>query len=158
MVMKLCSFHQGLCAVIKKRPALWLAFLVLGTTPVMACDLKVSDAWIREAPPGLMTLGGYASLENDSKELLQIVKLWSPAFAEVQMHQSVVKNGIASMHEIDKLEIPAHQRVVFAPSGKHFMLMGAQQALKKGDAVEVSFQDQHGCVTTTKFKIRGMGE
>lgn len=156
--MKLYNFHQGLCAAIKKRPAVWLAFLVLGTTPVMGCDLKVSDAWIREAPPGLMTLGGYASLENDGKELLQIVKLWSPAFAEVQMHQSVVENGMASMPQIDKLKIPAHQRVAFAPSGKHFMLMGATQALKKGDAVEVSFQDQHGCVTTAKFTVRGILE
>ncbi len=148
---------QGLCTAIKNSAAAVLVFLVLGTMPAAACDLKVTDAWIREAPPGLMTLAGYASLHNDSGKLLQIVKVWSASFAEIQMHESVIENGMASMREISTLNIPAHQQVMFAPSGRHFMLMGATRGFSKGEAVEISLQDQHGCTTVARFIVRSDG-
>ena len=148
---------QGLCTAIKNSAAAVLVFLMLGTMPAAACDLNVTHAWIREAPPGLMTLAGYASLRNNSGKPLQIVKLWSASFAGIEMHESVIENGMASMREIKTLDIPARQQVTFAPGGRHFMLMGATQALRKGDTVEISLQDQHGCTTVARFIVRGDG-
>ncbi len=120
----------------------------------MACNLKVSDAWIREAPPGLMSVAGYALLENDGNKPLQIVKLQSSAFTEVRMHETRIETGIASMRSINTLDIAAHQQVTFAPSGKHFMLVNAVQPLKNGDVVSVEFVDQTSCVTTAEFTVR----
>lgn len=139
--------------MIGKFPAL-LALLILGTTPVIGCDLKISDAWIREAPPGLMTLAGYALLANEGNRALRIVKMRSPAFAEIQMHESVIEHGVASMRAISSLEIAAHQQTAFAPNGRHFMLMGATKPLKKGDIVTLRFQDQDGCTTAARFVVR----
>lgn len=149
--------RQGLCTVIKNSAAAVLVFLMLGTMPAAACDLKVTNAWIREAPPGLMTLAGYATLSNDSGKSLHIVKAWSAAFAAIEMHESVIEHGMASMRELKTLDIPAHQQVIFAPGGRHFMLMGATKDLHKGDAVEISLQDQHGCTTVARFIVRSDG-
>ena len=120
----------------------------------MACNLKVSDAWIREAPPGLMSVAGYALLENDGNKPLQIVKLQSSAFTEVRMHETRIETGIASMRSINTLDIAAHQRVTFAPSGKHFMLVNAVQPLKNGDVGSDEFVDQTSCDTTAEFTVR----
>jgi copper(I)-binding protein len=143
--------------MIGKYPA-WLVLLFLGTTPVMACDLKVSSAWIREAPPGLMTLAGYASLINDGDKPLRIVKAQSSVFTEIQMHESSIVNGVASMHAINALELAAYQHITFAPNGKHFMLMGARKSFHKGDVVIVQLQDQRDCVTEAEFTVRGSDE
>jgi len=143
--------------MINKFPV-GLVLLILATTPVMACDLKVSDAWIREAPPGLMTLAGYAILANQGDKPLRIVKVQSSVFTEVQMHESRIDKGIASMHAIDAVDIAPHQSATFAPSGKHFMMMGAKQALKKGSQIQVQLQDQSGCVTSVSFVVRAVSE
>jgi len=133
---------------------LYLILLFLGAAPVIACDLKISDAWIREAPPGSMTLAGYASLINTGQQSLRILKIHSPVFSEVQMHESVVENGMASMRAIDSLQLAAHQAVAFKPGGKHFMLMGANKALHQGDTVQMQLQDQKGCMTEAVFTVR----
>ena len=139
--------------MINRYPAA-LVMLILATTPVMACDLKVSGAWIREAPPGLMTLAGYALLINDGDKPLRVVKVQSSVFTEIQMHESSVTNGMAMMRAIETLELAPHQHVLFEPNGKHFMLMGATHSLKKGDVVTVQLLDQHGCTTETGFTVR----
>jgi len=147
--------------VIDKGPA-WLALLMLCafpvSAPVNACDLKVTGAWIREAPPGLMTLAGYATLTNDSSVPLQIIRIQSAQFNEVQMHETVVNQGVASMHPIATLEIAPHQTIEFAPSGKHFMLMGPATSLRKGENAVLKFKDQHGCTSQARFVVRTASE
>lgn len=143
--------------MINKFPAL-LAVLILGTTPVMACDLRISNAWIREAPPGLMVLAGYASLTNEGSRMLQVVKIESPAFGEIQMHETVIEQGVSSMRNILVLKIAAHQSAIFSPDGKHFMLMQPAKPLKQGDVVTLRFVDNGGCTTETGFVVRHSAE
>jgi copper(I)-binding protein len=143
--------------VIGKYPA-WLVLLMLCAFPVSACDLKVTGAWIREAPPGLMTLAGYARLTNTSNLPIQIVHIQSAQFTDVQMHETVVMQGVASMHAIATLDIAAYQAIEFAPGGKHFMLMGAAMTLKKGDSAVLKFKDQRGCTAQARFVVRAASE
>lgn len=128
--------------------------MILCMPPAAACPLEVTDGWIREAPPGLMTLAGYARLKNNSNQPITIVKVESSGFAEVQAHESIIENGMASMRAIDALRIAAHEQATFSPAGKHLMLMGAARVLKQGDTVRVSFRDGQGCVTSAEFKVR----
>jgi copper(I)-binding protein len=148
--------HRGVCAVIK-NPAM-LVLLTLCAFPVSACDLKVSGAWIREAPPGLTTVAGYAVLTNDGNRPLQIVHIHSTQVTAVQMHETVIQQGVASMHTLDKLQLAPHQTVAFAPGGKHFMLMGATVSLKNRDSILLKFQDQHGCTVQSTFVVRNVSE
>ena len=146
-----------MCTVISKVPAKLVLLMLCAfpvSAPVNACDLKVTGAWIREAPPGLMTLAGYATLTNESSRPVQIDRIQSVQFMEVQMHETVMTQGVASMHAIDKLAIAPHQTIEFAPGGKHFMMMGAIKPLKKGDSVVVELRDQHGCSTQAQFVVR----
>ena len=127
--------------------------LCLLTSSVMACDLKVESAWIREAPSTAKSLAGYAMLSNLSGKALTVVGTSSAAFAKVEMHETITENGIAKMRAIEKLEIPANGKVEFAPSGKHFMLIEPNSTLKSGDVVSVSLKDATGCQTTVQFRV-----
>jgi len=133
-----------------------LSATLLSAAPVSACDIKVSDAWIREAPPGMMTSAGYASLTNSSNKSVTITHVQSAVFAEVQMHETVMENGMASMHAVESLQLAAHQTREFKPGGLHFMMMGANKPLRRGDKVKVELKDQSGCVTEVSFAVRAM--
>ena len=127
--------------------------LCLLTSSVMACDLKVESAWIRETPSTAKSLAGYAVLSNSAGKTLTVVSASSAAFAKVEMHETITENGIAKMRAIEKLVIPANSKVEFAPSGKHFMLIEPSSTLKSGDVVSVIFKDATSCQTTVKFKV-----
>jgi copper(I)-binding protein len=128
--------------------------MILCIPPAVACPLEVTDGWIREAPPGMTTLAGYARLKNNSDQPIRITKVESTSFAEAQIHQSTIENGMASMRALNVLPIRAHEQLELAPAGKHLMLMGAIAPLKQGDAVRISFRDNQNCVTTAEFKVR----
>lgn len=134
------------------RKLILVTYLLSGSG-VLACDLKVDSAWIREAPSTAKALAGYALLSNVGSKPVNVVSSSSSAFAKVEMHETVTENGIAKMRPIKKLEIPAKGKVEFAPSGKHFMLLEPKAALKNGNVVSVSLKDATGCQTTVQFKV-----
>lgn len=44
------------------------------------------------------------------------------AAVRLEMHESKMQNGVASMEEIDTVDVPAGEKIAFAPGGKHIML------------------------------------
>jgi periplasmic copper chaperone A len=134
-----------------------MVLLAVLTGVAQACDLKVDSAWIREAPPNAMALAGYAKLGNTGAAALKIQTISSPAFASIETHESFTENGLAKMRPI-AVEISAKGAVEFAAGGKHFMLMGPKQPLKKGDVVTVKISDATGCITSVPFKVGAMPE
>ena len=60
-----------------------------------------------------------------------------------EMHQTTIKEGIASMAKIETLTIPANGSVTLEPGGLHIMLMKLQGPLIKGDPLSLSFNDSN---------------
>lgn len=58
-----------------------------------------------------------------------------------EMHQTTIKEGIASMAKIEVLTIPANGSVTLEPGGLHIMLMKLQGPLIKGDPLRLSLND-----------------
>ncbi len=123
------------------------------TSGTLACDLKVESAWIREAPAAATALAGYAMLSNTGKSAVSVASASSAAFAKVELHETMIENGMAKMRTIDKLDIAPGAKVEFAPGGKHFMLINPRQGLRSGDDVAVKIKDATGCETTVQFKV-----
>ena len=114
--------------------------LLLAAAPAWACTgLKVTEAWVREAPPGAPMLAGYAKLANPTKKSMTVFLVDSPDFGEVAMHQTMVMDGMSHMHGVEELEIPAKKSKRFAPGGLHLMLMQPKKPLKAGDKVTINF-------------------
>lgn len=60
-----------------------------------------------------------------------------------EIHQTTIKEGIASMSKIETLTIPANGSVTLEPGGFHIMLMKLQGPLIKGDPLSLSFNDSN---------------
>ena len=100
--------------------------------------VTVQDAWIREAPPNASAMAGYLSITNstDQDRILTFAK--SKQFNVVEIHRTIVENGVAKMRRQDNLIVPAGDSLVFKPGDFHLMLMGPQAKLKAGDEVTIT--------------------
>lgn len=86
--------------------------------PVVATDVVVT------APAaGMPMAAGYLQISNRSGTAVRITHVSSPEYGSVEMHETVVEDGIARMRAIPALEIEDGDTIVFERGGKHLMLM-----------------------------------
>jgi len=100
----------------------------------------VADAWIRAAPPGAPMHAGYLTVTNPSAQPLQVVGVSSPDFERIELHVTVITDGVARMLEEDIVVVPAGSSVVFEPGARHLMLFGARRPLTLDDTVPLTIQ------------------
>lgn len=136
------------------RALLPLILLLAMASPALAAP-TVEAAWSRPAAQGA-TGGGFMILANPDKSGDALVAAASPIAREVQIHQSSMKNGIASMQRLERVPVAAGGRVTFAPGGYHLMLMGLTQTLKSGDTIPVTLTFASGAKVKASFVV-GMG-
>ena len=125
------------------------------TLPAMAAGQMVaSNPWIREAPPGVSMWAGFVSLKNTSEKPVALVRASSPAFHMVEMHRSVVENGVVRMREQERIVIPAGQTVALKPGGYHLMLMHARQPIRAGVSVPITLSFDNGQNLRLTFPVK----
>ena len=117
-------------------------------------EIMIQHAWIREAPPGMMSLAGYMTVQNKSKNDLSLIEVHSEYFGHVMIHRTIDEGGMARMHHQDRVLVPAGQFVRFEPNGYHLMLMHPSRALKKGDKVPVTLVFSNGYKMNIAFEVR----
>jgi periplasmic copper chaperone A len=138
--------------------------LALALSPgVVQGELRLVDGWIAEPPPGSRILAGYLTLENTGAESRSLVKVSSPRFAQVEMHRTVVVEGLARMEVLASLVIPAGGRLTMQPGGDHLMLIDPAAPIAIGAQVEVhvEFDDRSARVLMVEVRPRlgeGTGE
>jgi copper(I)-binding protein len=107
---------------------------VLASTGAGACPgLAVEHAWIREAPPGAMSVA-YAKLTNRGKDTLVLDGARSADFGGAGLHRTIVDDGVARMRE-GTLAIAPGASALLEPGGWHLMLFDPARPLKAGDTV-----------------------
>jgi hypothetical protein len=124
------------------RAALALAaFAALAAPwPALAHDSKVgnivvSQPWARATTAKVG--GAYLTLRNTGRAADRLLKIVSPAAAAVEIHETRIEGGSASMRRVDRLEIKPGARVELRPGGMHLMLMGLEKPLKEGERVKL---------------------
>lgn len=136
---------------------LTMTFVLLsGINTVYAADagVMISGSWVREAPPGAPMLAGYMTVMNKSKQDQTLVGASSPQFKMVQLHRSIVENGLSKMIEQKKIDIPVSKSVQFKPGGYHLMLMHPLKPLKLGDVVKITLKFSNGETKSFKAKVK----
>ena len=135
-----------------------LGFALLGFSSAAValpahCTPVIGQGWIRAAPPGAKVLAGYARLRNPCAKAVQVTGVGSPDFAMAMMHETVVANGMSTMRHAPTLGVPAGGSLVFAPGGRHIMLMNPRRALKPGDKVRITLSLSDGTKLSADFPI-----
>jgi copper(I)-binding protein len=123
---------------------------------VLADDhaLIISDPWIREAPPGQGILAGYMQIRNESDRPRQITAVKSAAFGSVEIHRTVMKDGIARMEAQSALLVPAAGTLTLKPGDLHLMLIDPHKPLRAGDQVELELQIEPNVTQTITAEVR----
>ncbi len=123
-------------------------------SPVFAASVEIDDQWVREAPPGMQMLAGYMVLENETKKDLVLTGASSRAFGSIELHHTVIKNGMASMVQQESITIPANSKFVFKPKSYHLMLIKPKKQLKEGDTVKIKLKFSNHRAVSAKFPVR----
>jgi copper(I)-binding protein len=125
------------------------------TPPVAEMPLvQIENGWVRAVPPQLTITAAYLQLKNLTQQKLILVGASTPAFAKVEMHQTVFEDNMVRMVPVEKLVISPQEVVRFKPKGLHFMLMDRQQPLQVGDAVMLTLQFEKNKTQTAKLEIQ----
>jgi len=117
-----------------------LTCLCTGEVWAAGPSLAVGDAWIREAPPGVAVLAGYLRLDNRGDKALVVEAIRSQDFERIELHRTVVEEGVARMLPVDRLEIPPGGSVSLEPGGMHLMLFNPGRPLRQDDRVAFSVE------------------
>lgn len=96
--------------------------------------IYIDHPMIEEAPPSARVLGGYVSLYNQGDEDDRLIGIESTAAEKVELHRSVVTDGIARMQPLtDGIELPAGEMVWLGSDGTHAMFIGPDKRYVVGD-------------------------
>lgn len=133
----------------------WAAVSLLGMASVaQAGELTAVDPWIAEAPPGAMALGGYLQLKNNDSKVRSLVAASSADANMVEIHKTLLQDGVASMEEQESVEIPAGESVTLEPGGMHLMIMGPKKQLKTGDSMTITLEMADGSQQDILLTVR----
>ncbi len=116
--------------------------------------LEVKDPWIRAAPPVVKVLAAYMTIENNSDKGLSVVGAESPFFERIEIHNTVIEEGMARMLRQDRIDLAPHGSIAFSPGGYHFMLLGRKGPIDIGDRVEMTLILGNGDLISTEALVR----
>jgi len=105
---------------------------ILGGCSQQGDILYVDEAVVRLNPVPENPSAGYMKIHGgDVRVKLQGVT--SDFVQRIEMHETITKDGIASMNPAEQMDVPAGETVSFEPGGKHIMIWGISgSSIEKG--------------------------
>lgn len=113
------------------RPVAALAALAAPVALVSCAQpqpLYVDQAWVQLNPNGTGPAAGYFTVHG-GEQPVKLLDVTTEGALQVEMHQSLMDNGMMTMKPVDDVEIPAKGTVKFAPGGYHLMLFSLNPAV-----------------------------
>ncbi|MEE9335359.1 MAG: copper chaperone PCu(A)C [Granulosicoccaceae bacterium] len=120
-------------------------FCTLGLSQAAFADLPmISNLQVMAHPPGASVTAGYLTINNISDEPLVVTGASSDAVTRIEMHESAIKNDVASMIKHEKLSIAAGETMELKHGGFHLMLMDLVSPLMLGSTLAVTLHTNQG--------------
>jgi copper(I)-binding protein len=116
-------------------------------------ELDITEARIKNLPPSVPVRAGYLSIHNSSAISVSVVAIRSDGFASVEIHRSVMQDGMMRMEPVDSLTIDPGTSLQLAPGGLHLMMMHPAEATRPGDDIEVILQLDDGSEQRLMMKV-----
>ena len=86
-------------------------------------QLVATDVLVPAPLPGRAMTAAYFTLVNHGDRPVTVTRVSSPQFTVVELHESIVEDGISRMRRLHEVSVPPRGSVQFAPGGIHLMLM-----------------------------------
>ena len=110
------------------KTAALTAFLAISASTASAHDYKlgaisVHHPYAIETPKMVKSGAGYMTITNNGAEDDALLAVKAD-FPQVMLHKTEIKDGVASMPHMQKIEVKAGETKIFKPGGLHVMFMG----------------------------------
>ena len=140
-------------AIIEQLMSKILLILLLLFPASAFAELEISEARIKNLPPSVPVRAGYMTIDNPSQITVSIVAIRSDAFASVEIHRSVMQDGMMRMNLVESLQIAPGGRLQLAPGGLHLMMMQPVQATRPGEDIQIILQLDDGSEQPLTMKV-----
>lgn len=129
--------------------------LLLFLTPFSAfAELDISDAWIKNLPAAVPVRAGYMTIHNPQSHAVGIVALRSESFASVELHRTMMQDGMMRMEAVPDLTVNPGDTVQLAPGGLHLMLMQPVEPTRPGEVHRIVIEFDDGSQQNLEMTVR----
>ena len=113
--------------------------------------LVLTDFWIRALPPTQTVTAAYGTITNTSPTAITLVGANTDAAGSAELHNTVQRDGRASMQRVTRLVINPGETVTLSPGGLHLMILGVEQMPAEGSTLELCLDSdqQSNCTMAT---------
>lgn len=119
-------------------------------------QVSVENAWVRlpavKGRPG----AAYFTLGNEGAED-RLVSVTSAKAERVELHDSVMKDGMMAMGPLEEATIAPGEKLAFAPGGKHAMLFGIAADAEAGGTIPLTFTFEAAPAVTVEAQLVAAG-
>ncbi|HVB63760.1 MAG TPA: copper chaperone PCu(A)C [Nitrolancea sp.] len=96
----------------------------------------------------------YFTIRNNGSAADQLLSASSAVASAVELHQSMLTNGISSMKSVSSVDVPAGGAVTFDPGNYHVMLIGLKRDLNVGDHFDLTLTFKQSGKVTVSVEVR----
>ncbi|HUQ11147.1 MAG TPA: TonB-dependent receptor [Steroidobacteraceae bacterium] len=100
----------------------------------------IAHPWSRPTAAGIPMGVAYLSLENRGTAEDVLLRASSPAAARVELHQTLLTEGIARMRPLEQVVLPPGRIVKIEPGAVHMMLVQLKHPLEAGTQVPLTLE------------------
>lgn len=108
----------------------------IASLSVSAAELRVEDAWARATAPGQPVGGAFMNLTADAD--MALVGARSTASKSVELHTMTMDNGVMSMRQLDKIDLPRGKTVSLKQGGLHIMFIDLKTPLRADETARLT--------------------
>ncbi len=137
-----------------------MAWLILPTAAGNAGNgtLVFEEPWTRATPAGAKVGAAYLLIVNTGTAADRLVGASSPIAERVEVHTMTMSDGVMRMRRLDDgLAIAPQSLVELKPGGRHIMLIGLKQPIKKGETVPITLTFEQAGTVDLGFMAAGIG-
>ena len=140
-----------------RLPALLALFFTAFTT--QADEIRVSDAWVRAAPPNAPALGAFMQIENPTgAERYLVAARTSLEVGRVELHRTMMHDGVMQMVPQAKIPLAPAGRTMLEPGSWHIMLIGPKSVPAEGETVRLTLVFDDGSEQQVEAVVRKGGQ
>jgi copper(I)-binding protein len=123
-----------------------------------AGDVAVSGAFARaSAFSGAKAGSAYLTITNQGTEADRLVGLKTDVAGKASLHETVMEDGVMSMHERQSLDFAPGASVDLSPSGTHVMLTGLKAPLQAGATFKLTLVFEKAGEVTVDVPVGAVG-
>jgi copper(I)-binding protein len=109
------------------------------------------------APPSATTHAAYLTIVNEGRQTQELVAAGAEGYDNIEIHNTTVTNGVASMRRVESVAVPAGGKIEFKPGGLHLMLIDAKKPLEHGALIPIRLGFRKGTKIETEAIVINNG-